>query len=741
MTSRRLAAILAADVAGYSRLMGEDEAGTARIVRERREASAPIVRGFGGRLVKTTGDGLLLEFPSVVAAVECAILIQKTMADENAALPDHRRLLYRIGVNLGDVLVEGDDILGDGVNVAARLEGVCEPGRVCVSGSAHEHVRGRIAAQFADLGELDLKNIARPVRAFALSPAAVAAASVAAPEAPAAPSPSAPGSPDHAGPPAPKKRPRFAPLAAGIATLFLVAAGGAWYFGANRPAAFSPNAATSSTPAHFSIVVLPFANLSGDSSQDYFADGITENLTTELSRTHGSFVIARNTAFTFKGKSVDAKAIGKELGVRYVLEGSVQREGGRVRVNAQFVDAETGAHLWADRFEDDVADLFKLQDEIVARLANTVGLEIVKAEAAKGKRSKNPDAIDLTMRGLALLGQGQSWKDKARNDTARDLFEQALALDPNDPDALAGAAEVYASEFFWWKRPGVDYEAKIFDLVERAIAVAPGSVAPYQAKTDYLLAVRRYEDGLSAADAGLAVNPNAAGLYFSRGWLEINLGRFERAKSDVQQAIRLSPRDPTIDDWQLALGSAELGLGQYDVAIEAFQKADAGGCCQTAPELSLAAAYALTGQMEKAQSALAKARRTEPNVSIKWMVDRHAPDLPPLFTASASLGWRRSEPSISGRSYVRSVRILRLEATTACLPTFAVRGRLLQRPVYVDSGCPLCANTGHSPTGWRTGQLDPLLPFPISPVRAENTPESGRRPYGRDTPETDARHL
>ena len=392
--SRKLAAILAVDVVGYSRLMGEDETGTARAVREHREAAAPIVRGLGGRLVKTMGDGVLLEFPSVVAAVECAILMQKQMAERNTGVPEAKRILYRIGVNLGDVLIEGDDIVGDGVNIAARLEGIAEPGGVCTSGSAYDHVRGRIDAEFVDLGERTLKNIAQPVRVYALGVGEIARASASTPLRPAVP----------VKPPA--------PALLGIAALRIVIAAGGWYwFIANRPAAVATgppapvasNAAAPAEAAHLSIVVLPFKNLSGDPGQDYFADGITDNLTTDLSRIRNSFVIASTTAFTYKGKTVDAKEIGKELGVRYVLEGSAQRDQNRVRVNAQLVDAELGAHLWADRFEEDMADLFKLQDQVVARLANTLGNELVKAEAEKGVRAKNPDAIDLTMRGEALL--------------------------------------------------------------------------------------------------------------------------------------------------------------------------------------------------------------------------------------------------------------------------------------------------------------------------------------------------
>ena len=289
--SRKLAAILAADVVGYSRMMGEDEAGTAKAVRERREAAAPIVAAHGGRLFKTMGDGMFIEFPSVVAAVECALAMQRQVAAGNEGAPEAKRVLYRIGVHLGDVLVEGEDILGDGVNIASRLEGVAEPGGVSISGAAHEHVRGRIDAAFIDLGEKALKNIARPVRVYAVR----------------------------------------------------VDSG---------PSGRTLDAASSEVgPPRLSIIVLPFANIGADPEQDYFVDGVTESLTTDLSRIRGSFVIARNTAFTYRGKALDITKVGRELNVRYALEGSAQRSGNRMRINAQLIDGQSGSHLWAERFE------------------------------------------------------------------------------------------------------------------------------------------------------------------------------------------------------------------------------------------------------------------------------------------------------------------------------------------------------------------------------------------------------
>jgi TolB-like protein len=290
-------------------------------------------------------------------------------------------------------------------------------------------------------------------------------------------------------------------------------------------------------------VVLPFANLSGDPSQDYFADGITENLTTELSRVKDSFVIARNTAFTFKGKSIDAKEIGKELGVRYVLEGSVQRDQNRVRVNAQLIDAESGSHLWAQRFEEDLADLFKLEDQVVARLANTLGYELTKAEATKGARSTNPDANDLAVRGDMLNFEQNLQPNKDKNDAARALFEQALAIDPNNVAALSGVALTYQNEHLYgWGNSSADYyDAKILGPLERAIALAPDYHRSYAFKSNYLALSHRFDEAVRVANAGLAINPNNPGLYKARAEAEISLGRFEEARADIQMVGRLSP--------------------------------------------------------------------------------------------------------------------------------------------------------------------------------------------------------
>jgi TolB-like protein/Tfp pilus assembly protein PilF len=374
---------------------------------------------------------------------------------------------------------------------------------------------------------------------------------------------------------------------------------------------------------------LPFANLSGNPAQDYFADGITENLTTELSRIRNSFVIARNTAFTYKGKSIDAKEIGKELGVRYVLEGSVQRDQNRVRVNAQLIDAESGAHLWAERFEEDVADLFKLQDEVVARLADTLGYELIKAEAAKGARSTNPDANDLVMRGWALIDDPALFASKEKVNAARALFEQALAIDPNSPEAITGVAATYFREhLLGWGSPGTDYDAKILGQADRAIGLAPDYDQPYVFKSFYLGDSHRLDEAVSAANAGLAVNPNDPSLYQARAAPEIALGRFDQAKSDLQEAIRLSPRDPFAAFSYTELGDIEIGSGRPEAAIVEYRKSIDAGNHTYWNYANLAASYALLGKMEEAKPFVAENLRLNPSFTIKWYREHVPYDLP-----------------------------------------------------------------------------------------------------------------
>jgi adenylate cyclase len=628
--TRKLAAILVADIVGYSRLAGADEDRIlARLRTLRSDLIDPILAVHHGRVVKRTGDGAIIEFRSVVDAVRCAIEVQSGLAERNAGLPPEKRIEYRVGIHLGDVVEEADgDLMGDGVNIAARLEGVAQPGAICLSEQAYWQVKGRLDLKVTDLGATQLKNIAEPIHVYSLEVGQPA-------DAKPAPSAVLTVKPESGTPPRASRWSLRWPALAAIAAFLLLAAGGGWHLLAGRDV--KPGQA-----GHLSIVVLPFANLSGDPTQEYFVDGVTENLTTELSRIKDSFVIARNTAFTYKGKSIDAKEVGKELGVRYVLEGSVQREQNRVRVNAQLVDAETGAHLWADRFDEDVADLLKLQDQVVGRLARSLGVALTNAEAEKGARSKNPDAMDLTMQGSALIWRGLQQPQNERRESEKEaqaLFDRALKIDPNDADALAGSAIYYFDEYlFGWGDPKTDYDAKILGQADRAIALDLNNVLAYQAKGLYLsLGSHRYSEALGVTDAGLAINPNFVGLFSPRIVAENSLGQFEQAKVDADRAMRLSPRDPHIGSFHVELGDAEINLGHFDVAIDEYRKAIDSGFHTFFAYANLSAAYAHSGKMDEAEAALTEARRLNPAITVKWMKE-HMPNLPAVFDGLRKAG-------------------------------------------------------------------------------------------------------
>ena len=559
---RRLAAILAADVVGYSRLMGEDEAGTAKLVRERHETATPIVRGFGGRLVKTTGDGVLLEFPSVVAAVECAVAIQKMMAERNAELPEAKRILYRVGVNLGDVLIDGEDILGDGVNVASRLEGIAEPGGVCISGSVLEHIQGRVAAEFLDLGEQSLKNIGKPVRAHALSADAIAAAKVNAPE------------------------------AAGAAT------------GASA-------ASERQEPPRLSLVVLPFANIGGDPEQDYFVDGLTESLTTDLSRISGAFVIGRSTAFTYKGKAVDLKQIGRELNVRYVLEGSVQRAKDRMRVNVQLIEAETGAHLWAERFDKPVAALFDMQDEIVSRLANRLGQELVRAEARRAGRTASPDSMDHYFLGMALSNKA------GLLDKARSHFDRALDLDPNNVDALVYRASIdvaFVGNWLSGDRHGRLRSAEA-DL-SKALKLKSDTAMAHVILGLVRMLSNRALQGIAECERALEIDRNVAAAHAWIGFAKYLAGRCEETEGHILEALRISPRDTRAGTWTAIVGHAKFYAGRDEEAVVWLNRAIELHPNSPTPHLWLAAALARLGRLEDAREAARAGLELNPGFTI-----------------------------------------------------------------------------------------------------------------------------
>jgi TolB-like protein/class 3 adenylate cyclase/Flp pilus assembly protein TadD len=614
--ARHLAAILAADIAGYGRLMGEDEEGTLAALRVwRRVIADPRIREHRGRIVKTTGDGFLVEFASVVDAVHCAVEMQRAMAERNAGIPVERRIEFRIGINLGDIITQDHDIYGDGVNVAARLEALAEPGGICISRVVRDQIRDKLPYVFEDMGEQLVKNIARPVRAYAMSAQGAAAT---------APSPL----------PAASARRGIARapvvIAASLTAVIAIVIAGwwAWPPGGLTTASVEapPEAGGQSTSARgagspaasasrLSIVVLPFENLSRDPDQEYFADGITENLTTDLSRISGSFVIARNTAFTYKGKSVDVKRLGRDLGVHYALEGSVQRLGDRVQVSVQLIDTESGAHVWADRFETDRRNLVEAQSEITGRLARTLNLELVQAVGRRieQERAVDPDARDLVMRGWALYQRPLSESNRRE---ALQAFERAHTIDPNSIDAEIGIAAVLAVNLAngSTETPKED-EARAEKLLADALQRDPNRSQLHV--TIGLL--RRLQNRLTESriewERAIALDPNNAAAYGQLGVTLIYLGDPAAAIPLAQKRIRLNPNDPNIALAYWSLGLAHLLLHNLDEAIDFLIKARAANPQIFYIHLDLAAAMALKGYLDDAHAALGEAIRLRPAIN------------------------------------------------------------------------------------------------------------------------------
>jgi TolB-like protein/class 3 adenylate cyclase len=554
---RRLSAIVAADVAGYSRLMGLDEVGTARTLREHRKVTDALVAKHGGRLVKSTGDGVLLEFPSVVDAVECAVAVQAMMAERNEGVPEDRRMLYRIGINLGDILIEGDnDILGDGVNIAARLEGIAEPGGVCISSSAYDQVRGKVAVEFSDLGEQTLKNIARPVRAYAV--------------------------------------------------------------GLNENYTDRATSPLSSAP-HLSLVVLPFTNIGGDPEQEYFVDGVAESLTTDLSRINGAFVIARNTAFTFKGKAIDVKKLGRELNVRYVLEGSVQRGGNRLRVNVQLIDAETSNHLWAERFDKPVVDLFDMQDEIVARLANALDAELTAAEARRAERSPLPDATDLVFQGRAWFNKGLTPSHMAQ---ARRFFEEAILLDPENVEAMVGTIRVDA--MLGSAHMSTEWSARF--ATAEATSVHVLSISPNHAIAHGYLGyvqmhTKRINLGIAECEHALALDRNWAFAHSFIGFAKYLLGRASETERHIEEAFRLSPRDTFAFMWMCWVGCAKLQLNADTEAVTWLRRSLEANRNFPLGHFLLAAALVRIAELDQAKAAVLAGLAIDPSFTVRRLID------------------------------------------------------------------------------------------------------------------------
>jgi TolB-like protein/class 3 adenylate cyclase len=552
---RRLTAILAADVAGYSRLMGVDEEGTHdRLKALRRELVDPKIAEHHGRIVKTTGDGLLVEFPSVVDAVRCAVAVQQAMPERNTDVAADNRIELRIGVNLGDVIVEGDDLYGDGVNIAARIEALADAGGVFVSNTVHDHVRDRLPFVFEDLGERKVKNIARPVRIYRVQDIGTAAKIPAAPASPLLPLPDKP-----------------------------------------------------------SIAVLPFQNMSGDPEQEYFVDGMVEEIITALSRIRWLFVIARNSTFTYKGRAVDVRQVGRELGARYVLEGSVRKAGGRVRITAQLIEAETGAHLWADRFDGSLEDIFELQDKVAVGVSGVIGPTL---QAAEIRRSADRPTNDLTANDLYLRALPHAMSgEKHRYIEALDLLDRALERDPRYGPALAWAAFCHNALYIsgWTDEPEANRREGIA-LARRALRVS-GDDPSTLGRVAYVLCC--FGEDLDAAialiDRSLELDPSFALGWGWSGWLRLWAGQPNLAVSHFESALQLNPRDPA---QHILMG---IGVGYF--FTRRFEKARAMLLQSLQVHQSwapsyrfLASCYAQMGQLDEAREVVRQLRAITPVV-------------------------------------------------------------------------------------------------------------------------------
>jgi adenylate cyclase len=545
---RRLTAILAADVVGYSRLMEVDEAGTHATLRaRRRDVLDPLVAKHRGRIFKVIGDGFLIEFGSAINAVQCAIEMQQEMATTNTELSEDRQIVLRIGVNLGDVMVDRDDLYGEGINIAARLESIAEPGGILISGTTYDHVKSKIKVGFDDLGPQNLKNIAEPIRAYRVL-----------------------GLPSIA-----------APL--------------------NKPGTDRP-----------SIAVLPFTNMSGDPGQEYFSDGIAEDIITELSRFRSLLVIARHSSFVFKGKAVTVQQVGRELGVQYVLEGSVRRLGNRVRITAQLIDSQTSAHIWAERLDRELDDLFVMQDEVTERIVTTIAhrLEMSEQERAARKRPEAMRTYDYILRARAIISETAEANRQSRN-----LYEKALSLEPTSIAALTGIAWSYVIDRIGrWNVASDEAMERAHKLTRQALALDSTDYRVHVLLGYILLDQKQYAEALRHYQQAIALNSNDADGAAHMGSLLIAMGRFAEALEWFQKAIRLNPFHPA---WYLyGIAEAHYGAQQYNQAIAPLRAAINRFPTFITPRRHLAATYAQMGRLDEARAEIEVIRKLDPSLSL-----------------------------------------------------------------------------------------------------------------------------
>jgi len=598
---RKLSAILSADVKGYSRLMGDDEVATVRTLEAYRETIASMIQQYRGRVVDSPGDNLLAEFASVVDAVQCSVEIQQVLKAKNSELPEDRRMEFRIGVNLGDVIEEGDRIYGDGVNIASRIEGLAEAGGICVSESAYQQIENKLALGYEDLGEHSVKNITKPIRVYKVPLASEAVTSSV-------------DEKKKVG----LKRWRWAALI--IVAVLVIGVGvlTIWKLVIRQspPKAVVPSEKTETMklPDKPSIAVLPFNNMSGDPEQEYFSDGITEEIITALSKVPQLFVIARNSTFTYKGKSVNVQQVSRELGVQYVLEGSVRKAGDRVRITAQIVDATTGGHLWSERYDRDLKDIFALQDEITMKILTAVRVKLTDGEQARlyGKVTKNLDSFMKVLEGMPYFYRFNS----ESNVQARQMFEEASALDPENAHAFTMLGWTYLMEVWFGmsESPGKAIE-RVVELAQKALSLDDAIDSPHSLLAHVYLMKRQFEMAITEAERGVALNPNGADAQAHLGMILNYAGRREGAISSLEKAIRLNPIPP---NWyEFALGEAYCLAGLHEKALAAYEQV-----LQRYPDdmralIGLTATYSLLGREEEARARAAQIIRMEPKFNLE----------------------------------------------------------------------------------------------------------------------------
>jgi adenylate cyclase len=586
---RKLTAILCADVYGYSRLMGQDEEATLRTLSSHRKVVDSLIEQHRGRFVNSAGDSILAEFASVVNAVQCAVEIQTTLKAENANLPPERRMEFRIGVNLGDVIVDGEQIYGDGVNVAARLESLAQPGGICISGTVHEQIRDKLVLGYVDLGDQQVKNIARPVRVYRVLSGAGAAA--------------------------PRKTPSvarknmrrggfsIAGVAIIIGTILLVQ-----HVSLKPPhthALIPPLQSPALTlPDQPSIAVLPLTNMSGDREQEYFSDGITDDLITDLSRLPGLFVIARTSSFTYKGKEVKLQDVGTQLGVKYLLGGGVRKVGGQVRITVQLADATTGEELWAERYDRPLRNIFALQDEIVRRIVTTLNLQISLAQRGVliPRETENLEAYDYLLRGT----QYSLTFTKDGNAKARQMFEKAIALDPKYARAYAALGQNYYAAWGNALSPDARSPERAFQLAQQAVTLDESLAPPHSLLAQIYVFKGQYDQAVAEAQRGITLNPNSALGYGSLANVKLNMQRSGEALAAVEKAMRLDPRNR--DQYLFIQGVADSQIGRYEEAIPALKRHFA---LTNNPwdRIILARAYIELGQEDDAEAEAAEVER------------------------------------------------------------------------------------------------------------------------------------